>query len=146
MLNLRSITISLVLITGVCTATPAVVEKATLAVSMSGELVESIGIQTLGGVFTPLLSHGCRIPCSTAKIFSTADDRQTEIKLFLFRGNEKMADKNKGLGQFIITGIPPELRGQPQVEVTFSVQKNDLTISAKDKKTNLPLKVKRREF
>ena len=133
-------------ISGVALAAPTIVEKPTPAVSGASALVEDIGIETLGGVFTPLLSRGCKLPCSSTQVFSTADDRQTEIKLFLFRGNAKMTKNARPLGVYVVLGVPPEPRGLPQVAVTFSVEGNQISLTALDKKSNRALEIKRREF
>jgi molecular chaperone DnaK (HSP70) len=131
---------------GACLAEPTLVERQTPAVSTSGSLVEDIGIETLGGVFTPLLSRGCKIPCSSTLIFSTADDRQPEIKLTLFRGNAKLTENAHSLGVLVVLGVPPEPRGMPQVAVTFLVEGKQISVTAFDKKTKRSLEIKRREF
>ncbi len=136
----------LVFFSGVGLAAPTIVESPTPVVSKAGALAEDVGIETLGGVFTPLLTHGCKIPCSSTQVFSTADDRQSEIKLFLFRGNAKMTRDAHRLGVFVVLGVPPEPRGTPQVAVTFAVEGNQISVSAFDKKSNRALEVKRREF
>jgi len=136
----------LLLFSGASFAAQAIVESPTPAVSTAGALVENIGIETLGGVFTPLLSRGCTIPCLSTQVFSTADDRQSEITLFLFRGNAKMTKDAHRLGAFVVLGIPPEPRGMPQVAVTFAVEGNQISVSAFDKKLNRILEVKRRQF
>jgi len=127
-------------------AEPVVLEKPTHSVSASGTLVENIGIETLGGVFTPLLKTGCQTPCSTTQVFSTADDRQTEIKLFIFRGIAEVTKKAKKVAAVAVVGIPPAPRGIPQVAVTLSVENGQISLSAIDKGTNSPLEIKRREF
>lgn len=127
-------------------AAPVIVEKSTPATSGNGELVENVGIGTLGGVFTPLLERGCKLPCSATKVFSTADDRQKEIKLSLFRGNAKLAKDAHALGTYVVTKIPPERRGQPQIAITFAVEGDQISLAAVDKKTGRPLEVKRSEL
>lgn len=134
------------LISGVALAAQTIVEKPTPAVSGTSVLVEDIGIETLGGVFTPLLSRGCKLPCSSTKVFSTADNRQTDIKLFLFRGNAKMTKNAHPLGVYVVLGFPPEPRGMPQVAVTFAVEGDQISLTALDKKSNRALEIKRSEF
>ena len=143
---LRSICLCLTLTSGVAYAEPVVLEKPTHAVSAGGTLVENIGIETLGGVFTPLLKTGCQTPCSTTQVFSTADDRQTEIKLFIFRGIAEVTKKTKKVAAVAVVGIPPAPRGIPQVAITFSVENGQISLSAIDKGTNSPLEIKRHEF
>jgi molecular chaperone DnaK len=133
-------------ISGVALAAPTIVEKPSPAVSGASALVEDIGIETLGGVFTPLLSRGCKLPCSSTQVFSTADDRQTEIKVFLFRGIAKLTKNARPLGVYVVLGVPPEPRGIPQVAVTFSVEGDQISLTALDKKSNRALEIKRREF
>jgi len=126
-------------------AAPTIVEKPTPAVS-GGSLVEDIGIETLGGIFTPLLLRGCKLPCSITQVFSTADDNQSEVKLFLFRGKAKLAKNAHPLGGFVILGVPPERRGIPQIAVTFKVEENQISVSALNKKSDHALEIKPREF
>jgi molecular chaperone DnaK (HSP70) len=141
----RFVTILLVSFSGIAGAVPTVVEEHCPAVSNAGTLTEDIGFETLGGVFTPLLRQGCQVPCSITPVFSTADDKQTEIKLFLFRGKSKMTKEAHSLGHFVVLGVPPEPRGVPQIEVTFSVDLQRISLNARDKKSNRALEVKRYE-
>ncbi|MES2295923.1 MAG: Hsp70 family protein [Pseudomonadota bacterium] len=136
----------LVLFSGVCFAAPTIVESPTPIVSKADALGADVGIETLGGVFTPVLVRGCKIPCSSTQVFSTADDRQSEIKLILFRGNARMTKNTHRLGTFVVLGVPPEPRGMPQVAVTFAVEGSQISVSAVDKKSSRALEVKRREF
>lgn len=94
----------------------------------------SIGIETLGGVFTPLIERNTTIPTKKSQVFSTADDNQVAVTIKVYQGERKMAADNKLLGQFNLEGIPPAPRGLPQIEVTFDVDANGiLHVSAKDK-------------
>ncbi|MEK9154730.1 MAG: molecular chaperone DnaK [Patescibacteria group bacterium] len=97
----------------------------------------SLGIETLGGVFTPLIEKNTTIPTAKSQVFSTAGDNQTSVEIHILQGERPMALDNKTLGRFILDGIPPSPRGLPQVEVTFDIDANGiLNVSAKDKATN----------
>ncbi len=97
----------------------------------------SLGIETLGGVFTRLIERNTTIPTKKGQIFSTAEDNQQAVTIRVFQGEREMAADNRSLGQFDLVGIPPSPRGLPQIEVTFDIDANGIvSVSAKDKATN----------
>lgn len=97
----------------------------------------SLGIETMGSVFTPVIEKNTTVPTSKSQIFSTASDNQTSVEIHILQGERTMASDNKTLGRFILDGIPPAPRGIPQVEVMFDIDANGiLSVSAKDKATN----------
>ena len=96
----------------------------------------SLGIETLGGVFTRLIDRNTTIPTRKNQVFSTAEDGQTAVTIRVFQGEREMAADNKVLGQFDLVGIPPAVRGVPQIDVTFDIDANGIVnVSAKDKAT-----------
>ena len=96
----------------------------------------SLGIETLGGVFTKLIEKNTTVPTNKSQIFSTAEDNQSAVTIRVFQGERQIAADNKLLGQFDLVGIPPAARGTPQVEVTFDIDANGIVkVSAKDKAT-----------
>ena len=96
----------------------------------------SLGIETLGGVFTRLIERNTTIPTKKSQVFSTADDNQTAVTIKVYQGEREMAADNKLLGQFDLVGIPPAPRGVPQVEVTFDIDANGIvSVQARDKAT-----------
>merc|ERR1712159_809478 len=96
----------------------------------------SLGIETLGGVFTRLIDKNTTIPTKKSQVFSTADDNQSAVTIRVFQGEREIAVDNKLLGQFDLVGIPPAPRGVPQIEVTFDIDANGIVnVSAKDKGT-----------
>jgi molecular chaperone DnaK len=96
----------------------------------------SLGIETLGGVFTRLIERNTTIPTKKSQIFSTAEDGQTAVTIKVYQGEREMAGDNKSLGNFDLQGIPPAPRGVPQIEVTFDIDANGIvSVQAKDKAT-----------
>ena len=96
----------------------------------------SLGIETLGGVFTRLIDRNTTIPTRKSQVFSTAEDNQNAVTIRVFQGAREMASDNKLLGQFDLVGIPPSPRGMPQIDVTFDIDANGIVnVSAKDKAT-----------
>ncbi len=102
----------------------------------------TLGIETLGGVATPLIERNTTIPASKSQTFSTAADSQTSVEIHIVQGERSMAADNKSLGRFILDGIPPAPRGVPQIEVSFDIDANGiLNVSAKDKASNKEQKI-----
>ncbi|OGG17420.1 molecular chaperone DnaK [Candidatus Gottesmanbacteria bacterium RIFCSPHIGHO2_02_FULL_39_14] len=103
----------------------------------------TLGVETLGGVSTPLITRNTTIPTSKSEIFSTAADNQTSVEINVLQGERPMAADNKSLGRFILDGIPPAPRGVPQIEVMFDIDANGiLNVSAKDKATGKSQSIK----
>jgi len=102
----------------------------------------TLGIETMGGIRTPLITKNTTVPTKKTQVFSTASDSQPQVEIHVLQGEREMATDNKSLGQFILDGIPPAPRGIPQIEVTFDIDANGiLTVSAKDKATNREQKI-----
>ncbi|HHU29835.1 MAG: molecular chaperone DnaK [Bacillota bacterium] len=102
----------------------------------------SLGIETLGGVFTKIIERNTTIPTDKKQIFSTAADNQTQVEIHVLQGERPMATDNKTLGRFILDGIPPAPRGVPQIEVTFEIDRNGIvSVSAKDLGTQREQKI-----
>ncbi len=114
------------------TESASILVEPVVAMSQDETLGESIGIETLGGVFTPLLAKGCKVPCSLSQIFSTAEDSQGQILIHLFRGDAPLAKSTHSLGTFEITGITPMPRGEPSIRIEFKADKGGMTLSATD--------------
>ena len=103
----------------------------------------SLGIETLGGVFTRLIDRNTTIPTRKSQVFSTAEDNQNAVTIRVFQGEREMASDNKLLGQFDLVGIPPSQRGMPQIDVTFDIDANGIVnVSAKDKATGKEQKIR----
>ena len=135
MLHVSKVRALVVLILAGCGAsTPdgmIVIERDSPAIQ-NGALAESIGIETHGGVFAPLLEPGCAMPCETTFNFSTAVDDQVEISVSFFRGAARRASENQALGIFVVTGIPAKPRGQAQIVFTLLASEGGVFLSAKD--------------
>ncbi len=102
----------------------------------------TLGIETLGGVLTPLVPRNTTIPVSKSQVFSTAENNQTAVDIHVLQGERPMAKDNKSLGMFRLDGLPPAMRGMPQIEVTFDIDANGIVnVSAKDKATNKEQKI-----
>ncbi len=102
----------------------------------------TLGLETLGGVRTPIIDRNTTIPTAKSQIFSTAADNQTQVEINILQGEREMATDNKGLGRFILDGIPPARRGVPQIEVTFDIDSNGiLNVTAKDKNSGKEQKI-----
>lgn len=103
----------------------------------------TLGLETLGGVTTPLINKNTSVPTSKSEVFSTAADNQTQVEIHILQGERPLARDNKSLGRFVLEGIPPAPRGIPQVEVTFDLDANGiLTVTAKDKATGKEQSIK----
>jgi molecular chaperone DnaK len=103
----------------------------------------SLGIETLGGVFTRMIDRNTTIPTKKSQVYSTADDNQSAVTIRVFQGEREMAADNKMLGQFDLIGIPPAPRGVPQIEVTFDIDANGIVnVQAKDKGTGKEQQIK----
>lgn len=103
----------------------------------------TLGVETLGGVMTPLIQRNTTIPTSRSEVFSTAADNQTQVEVHVLQGERPLARDNKSLGRFILEGIPPAPRGIPQVEVAFDIDASGiLTVTAKDKATGKSQEIK----
>lgn len=103
----------------------------------------TLGVETLGGVMTPLIPRNTTIPTAKSEIFSTAADNQTQVEIHILQGERPLAKDNKSLGRFILDGIPPAPRGVPQIEVNFDIDANGiLTVTAKDKATGKAQSIK----
>lgn len=129
-------------------ASGAAIQGGVLSGKMTGEVLLldvtplSLGIETMGGVFTRLISRNTTIPCKKSQVFSTAADNQTQVTIKVLQGEREMAADNKVLDEFNLEGIPPAPRGMPQIEVTFDIDTNGIVhVSAKDKGTGKEQKI-----
>ena len=109
-----------------------------------GRLIESIGIETLGGVFTPLLQKDAPLPCRASNIFSTARDNQEMISLSIYRGKKERVKENHPLGDFDIVGIPPAPKGLPEIKITFRAMDDDLLLEVAHKFGENALRIERK--
>jgi molecular chaperone DnaK len=119
-----------------CTHTDGVllvVEPRSEAISPDGTLRESVGIETIGGVFTPLLEKGCKLPCTSSQIFSTAENSQRQILIHVFRGEAALAKFTHFLGTFQISGIAPMPRGEPSILVELGADQGGITLKVTDR-------------
>ena len=119
------------------------VEAQPNAVSPDGTLRESIGIETLGGVFTPILAKGCTLPCLASHTFSTGEDGQGQILLHVLRGETERANTAQSLGTFQISGIAPTPRGEASILVEFKADQGGISIRASDGRGSSPLSLTR---
>jgi molecular chaperone DnaK len=111
-----------------------------------GVTVESLGIETLGGVFTPLIKVGVSAPCRVAEVFSTAADGQAQIMVKLYRGTNQLAGSNHSLGQYQVVGIAPAPRGTPQIEIAFEISREgEIRLFARDLARKSVLEFRRAE-
>ena len=130
-----------------CVALGAAIQGAILAGEVKGMVLLDVtpltlGIETLGGVMTPVVERNTTIPVRKSKIFSTADDMQTSVTVHVLQGERPMAADNTSLGNFNLMGIPPAPRGVPQIEVTFDIDASGiLSVSAKDRGTGMEQKI-----
>ena len=108
-----------------------------------GRLIQDLGIETLGGVFTPLLTSGQTLPCEITETFSTAADNQEHVEVRLFRGKAKLARDATLIGRFVIEGLPKLPRGTPMVAVTFSVTANGTVRVTAREKSGHPVRLRR---
>jgi molecular chaperone DnaK (HSP70) len=142
-LRLASLAIAAVLLG--CSISPQgyLVEARSPALGSDGRLVENVGIETLGGVFTPILSVGCLAPCSTSQTFSTAEDNQTQIKIFVYRGKAQLVTQAHLLGKLEVTGFAPLPRGVPKIRVTFLTSDKGISLNAVDVSSGKELQIRR---
>ncbi len=118
-----------------------VVELKTPAIGTEGKLIQSIGIETLGGIFTPILPKGIDVPVRKSEVFSTFSDNQKQIEITLFRGNAKMVTGCEQLGKFHIVDILTAPRRTPQIVVTFEVRDGNIYFYAVDMDTSKTMKI-----
>jgi molecular chaperone DnaK len=119
-----------------------VLERNSPAIGADGTLVQDIGLETIGGVMTPLLKTGCVTPCRDAEIFSTAQDNQPQLQVTLWRGNDRLVSNNSLVGRCYVLEIPLAPRGTPKIEVTFEAAEKEIRIQAADKTSGKALAIK----
>jgi molecular chaperone DnaK (HSP70) len=126
------ILISLLLMSCSSSIADVVVVENDSPIIQGGVLSENVGIETLGGLLTPILESGCKLPCKLSQIFSTAEDNQNQITITLVRGLSKLTQDGVKLGKYQITGIMPAPRGTPQIKVVFGASRGQIWLSASD--------------
>jgi molecular chaperone DnaK (HSP70) len=120
-----------------------VVEIDSPALGAGGTLVEPIGIETLGGVFTPLLEVGCITPCKKTEVYSTAADQQDRVTIALYRGDAVLAKDAVFLGRFEMSGFEPGPRGLPLIQAELVAEGEEISLTVQDRSTGVPLRVRR---
>ena len=130
-MNLRAVAILAFLACSCAASADSLQVEASSPAVRDGRLVQAVGIETLGGVFTPFLEVGCATPCEVSRVFSTAADNQTDISVALYRGTADLAADNHSLGRFAVVGFPAAPRGEPQIEITLRVETEAITLSAR---------------
>lgn len=125
--------------------TGVVAEADTPAIGDDSRLAQSVGLETLGGEFTPLLESGSAVPCETRRVFSTADDNQDQITVTLYRGTGRLVGDNVLIGRFRISGFPKAARGVPSIELRVMAAGRDLQILATDAVTGRACRIDRVE-
>ena len=118
-----------------------IVESNIQIVDANSQTTEGVGLETLGGVFTPLITKGTNVPFEVSEIFSTAVDNQDQILISIYRGNAARVTDAKFLGQYQLVQIPPAGRGVPQIRVTFGVTSDSIWITALNETTQAPAKL-----
>lgn len=134
---------ALLLLAGCAPSRGVIVEDSASIVGANRATTQALGIETLGGVFTPLIKKGTTVPCSVSEVFSTAADGQSQIVVSLFRGTEPLAARNYPLGRFQVVDIPYAPRGVPQVEITFAITERSISLSARDRTRRADLAIVR---
>jgi molecular chaperone DnaK len=121
----------------------AVIVEDNTPIVTTGSTTESLGIETIGGMFTPLIKPGTAVPCRDSEVFSTAADGQSQIMVTLFRGTDELAANNYALGRFQVTGIPAAPRGKPNIQITFAITQRQILLSARDLNRGMDLQIRR---
>jgi molecular chaperone DnaK (HSP70) len=136
-----SVSLTLFFASAISVAADSVVVERNSPALNKDSLVEDIGIETIGGVLTPLLKSGCELPCALTQVFSTAEDNQDQITITLVRGKQKMVKQNVILGRYRITGIAPAPRGTPQIAVELKAFADNIHLSVRDSSNLSVLKI-----